>query len=307
MRIIQRFMANWNEIQQDIIKKGSTFDIIRREFLRKLFEFSGRNIILYYSGWLQKNLPEISREVALNDMDKNGFMTAINGLDPSRGLDLILHTPGGEVAATESIIDYLKSKFSDIRAIIPQLSMSGGTMIACSSNRIVMGRHSSLGPVDPQIGGIPAHGVVEEFERAHAEIKADQSRLAVWQFVLSKYSPTFLGECIKAVEWSEKILVESLKDRMFKDSKYKESMAEKVKTELCDHSISLSHSRHLSSRKCKEIGLVVEELENDPVLQDLVLSLHHVTMQTLAMTPAFKIIENQNGQAFIQSVTFEKR
>lgn len=300
-------MANWNEIQQNIATKGSTFDIVRRDFLLKLFEYSGRNVILYYSGWLQKNHQELSREVALNDMDKNGFMTAINGLDTSLGLDLILHTPGGEIAATESIIDYLKSKFSDIRAIIPQLSMSGGTMIACSSNRIVMGRHSSLGPVDPQIGGIPAHGVVEEFERAHAEIKADQSRLAVWQFVLSKYAPTFLGECIKAVAWSEEILMDNLKDRMFKDEKDGQMMAEKVKNELCDHSVNLSHSRHLSSRKCKEIGLRIEELEDDPGLQDLVLSLHHVTMQTLAMTPAFKIIENQNGQAFIRAITAEKR
>jgi len=299
-------MANWNDIQTDIAAKGSTFDIIRRGFLQDLHKHTKRNIILYYSGWLQKNMPELMRELSLNDMDKNGFMTAINGLDSTKGLDLILHTPGGEVAATESIINYLKSKFSDIRVIIPQLAMSGGTMIACSANKIVMGRQSSLGPVDPQINGIPAHGVKEEFENAYKEIKTDQSKLAVWQFVLSKYSPAFLGECIKAVKWSENILLENLKDRMFKNDPNKDKKAEAVKRELCDHSISLSHSRHLSSQKCKDIGLEVEDLENDQVLQDLVLSLHHSTMLTLSMTPAFKIIENQNGKAFIQAVMLQK-
>ena len=60
-------------------------------------------------------------------------MNAIHGLDHSKGLDLILHTPGGNVAATECIVNYLKSVFGgNIRAIIPQLSMSCGTMIALS-------------------------------------------------------------------------------------------------------------------------------------------------------------------------------
>lgn len=273
----------------------------------KLFKYTKRNVIIYYSGWLQKNVPELGRELAINDIDKNGFMTAINGMDPSKGLDLLLHTPGGEVAATESIIDYLKSKFSDIRVIVPQLSMSGGTMIACSADKIMMGKHSSLGPVDPQIGGIPAHGVVEEFNKAHAEIKADQSKLAVWQFILSKYNPTFLGECIKAVDWSEKILVENLKDRMFKKYADKQARANKVKAELCDHSVSLSHSRHLSPQKCKDMGLEIEDLESDQKLQDLILSIHHTTMQTLMMTPAFKIIENHKGQAFIQAALIQKK
>lgn len=296
-------MANWNETQKLIASKGTAFDTIRWDCLKKLKEHTRRNIITYYSGWLQKNMPpELANEVSLNDMDKNGFMTAVNGLDASKGLDLILHTPGGEIAATESVIDYLKSKFSDIRAIIPQLAMSAGTMIACSANKIVMGKHSSLGPVDPQIMGIAAHGVIKEFEQAHSEIKDDPSKLAVWQFILSKYAPTFLGECQKAVKWSETMLVENLKDRMFKEDKNKDSKANKVKNELCDHAVTLSHSRHLSSQKCKDIGLVVEDLENDQKLQDLVLSLHHTTMQTLVMTPAFKIIENHNGQAFIRSV-----
>jgi hypothetical protein len=37
-----------------------------------------------------------------------------------------------------------------------------------------MGKPSNLGPIDPQIGAIPAHGVLEEFRRAVEEIKADK-------------------------------------------------------------------------------------------------------------------------------------
>jgi ClpP class serine protease len=204
----------------------------------------------------------------------------------------------------------IKSKFSDIRAVIPQLAMSAGTMIACSANKIIMGKHSSLGPVDPQINVngmiMAAHGVIEEFSKAFDEIKEDQSKLAVWQFILSKYNPTFLGECQKVVIWSKRILIDNLKDRMLIKDHDKDKKAKRVEEELCNHSISLSHSRHLSSQKCKDIGLVVEDLEKDQKLQDLVLSLHHTTMQTLMMTPACKIIENHNGQAFIQAVMLQK-
>lgn len=80
-----------------------------------------------------------------------------HGLNFEKGLDLILHTPGGDVAATESIIEYLNDVFEgDIRAIVPQIAMSGGTMVACSCNEILMGKQSSLGPVDPQLRGFPA-------------------------------------------------------------------------------------------------------------------------------------------------------
>ncbi len=96
-------------------------------------------------------------------------MAMCHELNVENGLDLILHTPGGDVAATESIIDYLNNIFDgNIRAIIPQLAMSGGTMIACSCKEIVMGKQSSGGPVDPQINSVPAHGVISEFKNAAA-------------------------------------------------------------------------------------------------------------------------------------------
>jgi ClpP class serine protease len=75
-------------------------------------------------------------------------------MDRSKGLDLILHTPGGDMAATESLVDYLRQMFGkDIRAIVPQIAMSGGTMIALAWKEILMGKHSNLGPIDPQFSG----------------------------------------------------------------------------------------------------------------------------------------------------------
>jgi ATP-dependent protease ClpP protease subunit len=298
-------MPDWNELLNEIRAKGSTFDIIRRKYIKEVSEKTGRNTIIYYSGWLQK--PEIGgAQLGINDQDKVGLMTAIHGLDRTKGLDLVLHTPGGETAATESIVDYLRKTFgTDIRAIVPQLAMSAGTMIACSCKSILMGKQSSLGPIDPQIGGIAAHGIREEFQQAYNEIKSgpnglDPAKIPIWQPIIAKYSPTLVGEAQKAIAWSEEIVKEWLLSGMLKDETNSTATAERIIKELGDHALTKSHARHLSATKCKDIGLKIEMLEEDQKLQDIVLTLHHACIHTLSATACFKIIENHAGIAYIQ-------
>lgn len=291
-------MPSWHDLLREIAEAGSTHDVVRRKYLQRLHERTGRNIIIYYSAWLQK--PGLGG-LQVNDADKNGFMTVIHELDRSKGLDLVLHTPGGETAATESLVDYLRSMFgTNIRAIVPQLALSAGTMIACACQEIVMGKHSSLGPIDPQYFGMPAHGVVEEFQRAFQEIQSDQMKMAVWQPIIAKYNPTLIGECEKAIQWSNEMTKEWLISGMLSADPDKDDKAKTILCELGDHALTKSHARHLSAKKCSEIGLKVSLLEDDHELQEAVLSVHHACIHTLGATSAYKIIENQRGVAFIQ-------
>lgn len=296
-------MPNWTEILQEIQHEAATqqmpLDFVRRKYLKKLHENTGRNIICYYSGWLQK---PGQYNTHINDDDKNGFMNAVHNLDKSKGLDLFLHTPGGDIAATESIVHYLRSIFgNDIRAVIPQLAMSAGTMIACSCSEIIMGKQSNLGPIDPQFNGIPAHGVIEEFKKAVEEIKDNPESIPLWQQIVGKYHPTFLGECEKAIEWSEHIVRTWLETGMFRnyDATQRASLSQSITAKMSDHGSHKSHSRHIHIEDLIDMGLKIIQLENDQKLQDLVLSVHHAFMHTLAGSQAFKIIENHNGQAVI--------
>lgn len=292
-------MPNWSDLLKEINQLGSPYDILRRKYVKDLAKYTGRNVICYYSGWLQK--PDLGAANAVNDNDKNGLMTTINKLDVSKGLDLVLHTPGGDTAATESIVEYLWQIFQgNIRCFVPQMAMSAGTMIACSCKEIWMGKQSSLGPVDPQFGGIPAHGVIEEFTRAYDEIVNDPRTIPVWQPVIAKYGPAFIGECEKAVKWSTSLVIEWLGRNMLAGDPQKDQIIQNIVTELIDHSVSYAHNRHLSKTKCREIGLNIKELESDQKLQDKVLSVHHIYSHTLNSTAAFKIIENHLGTAYIQ-------
>lgn len=293
-------LANWNQLLQEINVAGSTHDLIRRKYLQKLHEKTQRNIIAYYSGWLEK---PTAPNLQINDADKNGFMNAIHQVNKGAGLDLILHTPGGETAATESIVEYLRSIFgTNIRAIVPQLAMSAGTMVACSCKQIIMGKQSSLGPIDPQFGQLAAHGVIEEFKRAHLEIKHDQSKAYVWQPIISKYPPAFIGECEKALKWSQDMVEEWLVTGMLEGKANARDTAKAIVKEMCDHALMLSHARHLSAAKCRQLGLEIIMLEDDQELQDAVLSVHHAFMHTLSATAAVKIIENHLGVAYIQQM-----
>ena len=316
-------MPDWTQILEELnaveaaARSQSTFDVVRRRYLKQLHDLTGRNVIVYYSGWLQK--PNLEG-TEINDEDKNGFMTALHDLDHTKGLDLILHTPGGQTGATESIVDYLRAVCgTDIRAFVPQLALSGGTVIACGCKEIYMGKHSSLGPIDPQINRIPAHEVLEEFERAREEIKKDQGSFLVWQPILSRYDPGFIGRCKKALQMTQDMVALWLSTGMFEgeddlpaidengnvivDENGNQILITKssnIADILINPEIFKSHDRHIRPEDCIKIGLKIRFLEDEPKLQDAVLSIHHTCMHTLTGTQAFKIIENHTGKAFIQ-------
>ena len=296
-------MPNWKEVLQEINEahakrlSANPIDFVRRKYLRELSEYTGRNTIAYYSGFLQK--PN-SIDGSINDKDVSGFMLNIHKLDKPKGLDIILHTPGGQISATEALVEYLKSIFGkDIRLLVPQIAMSAGTMIAFSGKEIVMGKHSSLGPIDPQVGNMPAEAVIAEFEQAKKDIKADPKAAGYWQFILQKYHPTFLTSCSQAIELSKILAKEWLLSNMCEGD---EDRCGKVLDFFSSHKDTKMHARHIGKEKCKEAGLTITDIEEDQKFQDLLLTVHHAFIHTFSASQAIKIIENQDGNAYIENV-----
>jgi len=232
-------------------------------------------------------------------------MACIHNLDRNKGLDLLLHTPGGDIAATESLVDYLRRMFgNDIRAVIPQIAMSAGTMIACSCKEIIMGKQTNIGPIDPQFNGIPAHGVLAEFKKALREIKKDPSSIPIWQTVVKKYHPTFLGACQNAIDWSTNIVTSWLENNMFNGEANAREKAKKIVQQLGSHKDTKTHARHIHIDEAKELGLKIKSLEYDfdNDFQDTVLTVHHAFMHTFANSPSIRIVENHLGNAIVFNI-----
>ena len=303
-------MPTWSDILNELkseLEKGNAAagDTVRRKYLAELAQYTHRNTILYATKWTQP-APDVPPEfVSITDEDTQGFMEVVYGLK-GNSLDLIVHSPGGSAEATEAIVSYLRSKFSDIRVIIPQAAMSAATMLACSADRIVMGKQSSIGPIDPQMivvtqlgpKATPAQAILDQFDEAKRQCK-DPKLLGAWVPILPQYGPALLVECQDALALSKQLVERWLTKYMFKG---KRSPAAKVAKVLSDHTYFKTHARHINRDEARAFGLTgIDDLESDQKFQDLVLSVFHATMHSFNMSALVKIIENNNGRSFLKA------
>jgi ClpP class serine protease len=96
--------------------------------------------------------------------DSEAILRAIRLTPTDQPIDLVLHTPGGLVLAAEQIALALLERTGKVTVFVPHYAMSGGTLLALTADQIVMDPHAVLGPVDPQIGDMPAASIVRLLE-----------------------------------------------------------------------------------------------------------------------------------------------
>src|SRR3954465_10606927 len=92
--------------------------------------------------------------------DSEAVLRAIRLTPPEQPIDVILHTPGGLVLAAEQIAKALVEHKGKVTVFVPHYAMSGGTLIALAADEVVMDANAVLGPVDPQIGDMPAASIL---------------------------------------------------------------------------------------------------------------------------------------------------
>lgn len=233
-------------------------------------------------------------------------MEVVHGLDGEK-LDLILHSPGGSAEVTESIVSYLRKNFKHIRVIIPQAAMSAATMLACSADEIIMGKQSSLGPIDPQFvlhnqyGSYmqPAQAIIDNFEKAKEVSLSSPQQLGAYLPVLNQYPPGLIEQCRNAQKLSVELVASWLKRYMCAGDSDADGVSKRIAESLADHVHFKSHSRHIDNDSAKELGLKIIPLEGDKETQDLVLSVFHATTITFQFGP-LKIIENNKNRTLLK-------
>ena len=93
----------------------------------------------------------LSRYIDIEDSEQ--VLRAIHLTPPDMPIDLILHTPGGLLLASEQIANALKRHTGKITVMIPFYAMSGGTLIAIAADEILMNQDAVLGSLDPIVTG----------------------------------------------------------------------------------------------------------------------------------------------------------
>ena len=116
-----------------------------------------------------------NKPVQLDDNDCDMLQSILQHIDTSRGIALMINSPGGDGLAAERIVNTCRaySGTGDYWAIVPGKAKLAGTLIAMGASKIFMPPSAELGPVDPQIFFVEdgkqkifsAHGLVSGYDR----------------------------------------------------------------------------------------------------------------------------------------------
>ncbi len=168
--------------------QGRLLEMTRVRYLRRLERRRGSRAITLIHRQESRTLlgVPVARYIDIDDSEQ--ILRAIRLTPPKMPIDLVLHTPGGLVLATQQIANALKNHPAKVTIIVPHYAMSGGTLLALAADEILMDDNAVMGPVDPQIGGYPAMAllkVIAENEKKDLEdetlIFADVARTALAQ------------------------------------------------------------------------------------------------------------------------------
>ena len=304
-------MPTWNQLVNSLDSLPSDKarnEFVRSESLKRLKDISrlrgNRHVIFYGSAFLQKPQAPADR-LQITHEDVNAFMSVMYGMTWSNNLTLLLHTPGGITNAAETLVAYLRSKFTDIEVIIPTYAMSAGTMISLAANRIVMGRQSQLGPIDLQFvmgqRSQSARAIVDQFEEAKKEILHNAAAAGVWFPILQTIGPALLQEARNALEYGERMVAQWLENYMFAGKPNAKQLAKNAAAHFNAAASHKSHGRRIDRDEAREQELNVEDLEASQELQEAVLTFYHLSTIAIEKGLATKIVHSDLGTMFVEN------
>lgn len=304
-------MASWSELLAELQAQNDPkwaeqklFSCLKAISVRR----ENAAVIFYASAFLQK----ASDALLIGREDINGFMNTLYEASTESGLVLILHTPGGDPNAVESIVEYLHAKFNRIEVVVPYLAMSGGAMISLAGDQIVLGKQSQLGPIDPQLvvdkKVYSARAIQEGFDRARQDIESDTRLAHLWAPILQNMGPSLVVEAQKNLKYSQELVAKWLCARRLLETDDETVRDERAATiaayfnaeSTAEHGQVHVHGQRIGAAKIKGMGLKVDYLEDDQHLQDDVLTAYHVMTLIFENTGSSKFIASDKGKMWVK-------
>ncbi|MCH8878017.1 MAG: hypothetical protein IIA89_14560 [Chloroflexi bacterium] len=231
----------------------------------------------------------------IDDGDLTGFSELITSVS-GKEVDVFIASNGGSPETTERIVRLLRQRFSKVRFIIPGNAYSAATLLSFSGDEIIMGEHGTLGPIDPQINGVPARAILRAFERIEERLKEEGPRaLTAYVPLLAKYDLHTLEICRSAQELSRELAVNFLSKNLLKIPK-DDPRIEQIVDFFSDYDIHKSHGRSIDRDQARKVGIdKVSNVEDEKGLADLVRSLYNQYELMFDKTPFYKLFENAYG------------
>ena len=264
----------------------------RKSCYEEIEKHRGRPLLIYATKFLEGVPQGAPNFIDLSDVD--GFTDLINSVNGSKSVDVLLHSPGGRPDATERLVGLLRNKFEEVHFLIPHSAYSAATMLALSGNSIVLHSSAILGPIDPQINGVPARSIKRGFEKAKERIaKEGPEALPAYIPLIEKYSLELLELCEDSEKLSKELVSTWLKKYMFNGEKNVDKKIKKAVSYFSDYDTHLMHSRPLPMDKLTAFGLKIELA--DDTLQDLLWESYILLNGFFNVSPFVKLYESAHG------------
>jgi hypothetical protein len=249
--------------------QASTGDVYRRAKIAKVEEITGRPLIIYASACISPGKGVPGEMLMLDFSDKVGFKTATENI-PAPNIDVLIHSPGGYPDAAESLVQQLRTKYSSVRFIVPSFAKSAATMFAMSGDEILMDTDAELGPIDPQMrtqtGTSPAEAILEQFQKAQAELKADATKLPSWMPILTQLGPSLLIDCTHAIQLAKDLVKTWTQTYMLQGDADAAAKSTAISEYLGGHGQFKSHGRPVKIPDLVPLGVKVTDTHANPSL-----------------------------------------
>jgi len=219
------------------ILMGRILAMRRADAIRKIEKAHGTRVITMIHRQEKRSLFGFSVARHIDMEDAQTIIAAIKATPENKPIDLVVHTPGGLVLAAMQIARAVEAHPAKVRVFVPVFAMSGGTLIALAADEIILGEFSVLGPIDPQLMGLPAASIVAAKKAKPVEKVFDLT------LVLADVSE-------KALAQVKRHAVELMTPRM------KASEAKKLAEKLAGG--HWTHDYALTAEEAKQIGLPVK-------------------------------------------------
>jgi len=271
-------------------QEAAPFNLRRETFLR-IEAVTGRPLCCYVARTsnVAPGLP-----IAIDDSDLIGFNDLVHSVNGSV-VDVLIESNGGSPEAAERIVRLLRGRFDSVRFILPCNAYSAATLICFNGDKMIMTSTATLGPIDPQINGIPARAIRRAFETLEERLaKEGPKALTAYVPLISKYDLHLLEICKSAEALSQELAETWLREYMLKCAK-DDSRLKRIVDHFSDYDEHKSHARSIGRRAARDLQLEVEESENTAGLDDLLRSLHNQYGFWFDKTPFVKMFEDARG------------
>jgi len=235
----------------------------------------------------------------IEDADADMLEGFLQNMDLSKGLALMINSPGGSGLAAERIINICRnySGTKDYWVIVPNKAKSAATMICFGASKIYMGATSELGPVDPQIN-IPdnilkrfsVYKLVEGYRELFEKALKEEGNLQPYLQQLAKYDEREIREFQSAIDLSNDIAIRTLETGMLSGLS-KEQIQEQINIFLTPETKKI-HGRPIYMNEAESCGLKIEKMDINGNLWELIYELY-IRLNNFVSTRVSKCVESK--------------